>query len=37
LLVKAFNQQQPTFAVGIVPTGAGGEIRLGDEVSLVAD
>jgi uncharacterized protein YcbX len=37
LLVSAFGQTQPTFAVGIVPTGAGGEIRLGDEVSLVSD
>ena len=35
LLVSAFRQAQPTFAVGIVPTNAGGEIRLGDEVSLV--
>jgi uncharacterized protein YcbX len=34
LLVSAFGQKQPTFAVGIVPSAAGGEIRLGDEVSL---
>lgn len=34
-LVKAFSQQQPTFAIGMVTRGAGGQIRLGDKVSLL--
>jgi len=34
-LVKAFSQKQPTFAIGMVTRGAGGPIRLGDEVALV--
>lgn len=34
-LVKAFGQKEPTFAVGIVTRGSGGEIRLGDDVSVV--
>lgn len=33
-LVRAFAQSQPTFAVGMVTRGAGGEIRVGDEVGL---
>jgi uncharacterized protein YcbX len=35
MLVKAFGQKEPTFAVGMVTGGAGGEIRVGDEVALV--
>jgi uncharacterized protein YcbX len=34
-LMKAFGQKQPTFAIGMVTRGAGGQIRLGDEVALV--
>ena len=34
-LVRAFGQAQPTFAVAIVPRGRGGEIRVGDAVSVV--
>ena len=34
-LMRAFAQEQPTFAVGMVTRGAGGEIRLGDNVSLL--
>jgi hypothetical protein len=34
-LVAAFGQKQPTFAVGIVTSGPGGEIRVGDDVALV--
>lgn len=34
-LVKAFGQKEPTFAVGIVTCGSGGEIHLGDDVSVV--
>lgn len=33
-LIRAFGQKQPTFAVGIVTSGAGGEIRLGDDVAV---
>lgn len=33
-LMKAFSQKEPTFAVGMVTHGAGGEIRVGDKVSL---
>jgi uncharacterized protein YcbX len=35
VLMTAFSQNEPTFAVGMVTRGAGGEIRVGDEVSLV--
>lgn len=35
VLMKAFSQQQPTFAIGMVTRGGGGTIRLGDEVTLV--
>ena len=35
MLVSAFGQKEPTFAVGIVTAGAGGEIRVGDEVAVV--
>jgi len=31
-LVSAFGQKEPTFAVGMMTSGPGGEIRLGDEV-----
>ena len=31
-LVRAFAQQEPTFAIGMVTRGAGGQIRVGDEV-----
>jgi uncharacterized protein YcbX len=36
-LVTAFDQKQPTFAVGIVTSGPGGEIRVGDAVTLVSE
>lgn len=36
VLMKSFAQKEPTFAVGMVTHGAGGEIRLGDAVSLVS-
>lgn len=35
-LVTAIGQQQPTFAVGIVTSGLGGKIRVGDEVTVVS-
>jgi uncharacterized protein YcbX len=34
-LVRSFQQQQPTFAVALMTSGPGGEIRVGDEVSLI--
>lgn len=34
-LTRAFAQEQPTFAVAMVTSGAGGQIRLGDEVSVM--
>ena len=34
-LTSAFGQERPTFGVGVIPTGAGGEIRVGDEVQVV--
>jgi uncharacterized protein YcbX len=34
-LVRAFAQQDPTFAVALVASGRGGEIRVGDEVSVL--
>ena len=34
-LMKRFAQKEPTFAVGMVTRGAGGEIRVGDELALV--
>jgi uncharacterized protein len=36
ILVSAFGQREPTFAVGMLTRGAGGEIRVGDVASLVA-
>ena len=35
LLVRAFEQREPTFAVALVTSGRGGEIRLGDAVTVV--
>ena len=35
VLMSAFPQKEPTFAIGMVTRGAGGEVRVGDEVSLV--
>ncbi len=35
VLTSAFAQKEPTFAVGMVTRGAGGEIRVGDEVRLL--
>lgn len=35
-LVKAFGQKEPTLAVGMMTRGAGGEIRVGDEVTVVS-
>jgi hypothetical protein len=29
------GQKNPTFAVAMLPSGAGGQIRIGDQVSLV--
>jgi uncharacterized protein YcbX len=34
-LKAAFAQEQPTFAVALVTRGAGGEIRVGDEVRAI--
>jgi len=34
LLMSRFSQKEPTFAVGMVTSGPGGEIRVGDRVSL---
>jgi len=36
-LVGSFNQEKPTFAIGMVTCGAGGKIRVGDKVSLLDD
>ena len=35
-LTSAFNQQKPTFAIGMLSCGGGGQIRLGDKVSVLA-
>jgi len=35
ILVRAFGQREPTFAVGMLTRGAGGEIRRGDVITLV--
>ncbi|HET7598104.1 MAG TPA: MOSC domain-containing protein [Burkholderiales bacterium] len=35
MLVREFHQREPTFAVGMLTNGAGGVVRLGDEVRLV--
>ena len=34
-LTQKLSQENPTFAVAMLPSGAGGQIRLGDEVALV--
>jgi len=34
-LVRAFNQEKPTFAIGMVTSGPGGRIHVGDKVGLV--
>ncbi len=34
-LTHAFNQEKPTFAIGLVTSGAGGQIHVGDKVSLI--
>jgi uncharacterized protein len=34
-LLKAFPQEKPTFAIGMVTSGPGGQIYVGDKVSLV--
>ena len=34
-LTRAFNQERPTFAIGMVTSGAGGQIHIGDKVSLL--
>ena len=36
ILTRAFQQEKPTFAVAIVTTGRGGEVRVGDDVRLLA-
>jgi hypothetical protein len=33
-LTRKLGQENPTFAVAMLPTGAGGQIRVGDEVAL---
>lgn len=35
MLVREFKQQEPTFAVALVASGRGGEIRVGDNVSVL--
>lgn len=34
-LTRAFNQDKPTFAIAMIPCGAGGQIQVGDKVSLL--
>ena len=34
-LTTSFGQERPTFGVAVMPTGAGGEIRVGDEVRVI--
>jgi uncharacterized protein YcbX len=34
-LISAFHQEKPTFAIGMVTSGAGGQIHVGDKVSLL--
>jgi MOSC domain-containing protein len=36
-LTSSFNQERPTFGIGLMPTGDGGEIGVGDEVRLLDD
>jgi uncharacterized protein YcbX len=35
-LTRTFGHEQPTFGIGLLTRGAGGEIRIGDRVSLAA-
>ena len=35
-LTSAFNQKKPTFAIGMLSCGGGGQIHIGDKVSLLA-
>lgn len=35
-LMKSFSQEQPTLGVGMLTHGAGGEVRIGDEIRLIA-
>jgi uncharacterized protein YcbX len=35
-LVKHFRQEQPTLGIGMLTHGAGGEVRIGDAVSVIA-
>jgi hypothetical protein len=34
-LTQTMGQENPTFAVAMLPTGTGGQIRVGDSVRLV--
>ncbi len=34
-LIRTFHQEKPTFAIGMATSGAGGQIRIGDKVSLL--
>lgn len=34
-LKRAFAQEEPTFAVGMLTSGAGGDVRIGDEVTVL--
>ena len=33
--IMDLGQEDPTFAVAMLPTGAGGQVRVGDQVSVV--
>jgi uncharacterized protein YcbX len=35
-LVKHFGQEQPTLGIGMLTNGAGGVVRIGDEIRLMA-
>lgn len=35
-LVRAFGQREPTFAVALLTSGPGGEVRVGDDVSVLS-
>ena len=34
-LIQKIGQENPTFAVAMLPSGAGGQIRVGDQVTLL--
>lgn len=34
-LTHAFNQDKPTFAIAMIPSGAGGQVQVGDKVTLL--